>query len=153
MGQRALTRVQRPARRVTSVSERVSPSSSGSLAPDPGGHLHFDEASLALTRCTLVLTTAPAWIFDIADKSSSLAVLRNPKFWPFLFIFPLLQCIDGYVGLDWEHCPIKRATTPPPCLPGYREPPSPTMLSLSRLLPFQASSLEAPFLDFRKLDA
>jgi hypothetical protein len=77
VSQRALTRVERPARRVRSVSERVSPSSSGSLAPDPGGHLHFDEASLALTTCTLVLTAAPACIFDFIQviKSSCFALL------------------------------------------------------------------------------
>jgi hypothetical protein len=36
----------------------------------------FAQDSLALTRCTLVLTAAPAWIFDITDKSSSPAILR-----------------------------------------------------------------------------
>lgn len=46
----------------------------------------FDDEGLALTACTLVLTAAPACIFDTTYKSSSPAVLRVSSTCAALFV-------------------------------------------------------------------
>jgi len=56
----------------------------------------FHHDGLALTRCTLVLTTAPAWIFDITDKFEGLGLFfdtyKNNR--PGT-VFPYIMAMNG----------------------------------------------------------